>query len=168
MTAPTPAPRLGYNRRQVARNSVAASLSLLVTMVVGILYTPFMLRSLGPTVYGLVPLMSSVTSYFSALTISVCGIVARNLTAELARGDLDRASQQFNTFFRVGLMLAGALFACSLVFSVFLPLAFNIPADQVPATRILFISVSLAFLLSVVSTTFESGCTGAKKWTAAF
>ena len=48
-----------------------------LTMVVGVLYVPFLVTHLGPAVYGLVPLISMVTSYMALMTLGLNSAIGR-------------------------------------------------------------------------------------------
>src|SRR5882724_10830048 len=98
------------SHRRFAVNVAASFGSLVVTLLVGLWYTPFMMRSLGVAVYGLVPLASSITNYLSIITAVVCTTVARYITVDLAHGDVKNANRHFNTFLMVGFIMAVGLF----------------------------------------------------------
>lgn len=137
--------------------NVAASLaSLVISVLVGLWYTPYMIRHLGVAVYGLLPLANSITNYMTILTIAVCATVARYITMDLARNDVENANRHFNTFLVVGTAMAAALFAFAYVFSSFLPRFFKIPAGQEQAAKYVFLGVAGSFLISTIANTFQS------------
>jgi len=146
----------GSSHRRFAVNVAANLGSLIVTVVVGLWYTPFMIRSLGVAVYGLVPLASSITNYLTVVTAAVCTMVARYITTDLARNDVVNANKHFNTFLIVGTLLAAVLFVVAAVFSFFLPVFFNIPPGQEHAAKNVFLGVAGAFLISTIANTFQS------------
>jgi O-antigen/teichoic acid export membrane protein len=147
---------VGSNHRRFAVNVAANLGSLVITVFVGLWYTPFMIRSLGVAVYGLVPLASSITNYLTVVTGAVCTMVARYITTDLARNDTLNANKHFNTFLIVGTLLAAALFVFAVVFSFFLPVFFNIPSGQEQAARSVFLGVAGAFLILTIANTFQS------------
>jgi O-antigen/teichoic acid export membrane protein len=149
-------PAEGSHHRRFAVNVASSFGSLAASVLVGLWYTPFMIKSLGVAVYGLVPLASSITTYLTILTGAVCTTIARYITVDLARGDVDNANRHFNTFLVVGVVLAGALFALAVGFSFFLPVFFNIPAGQERPARYVFLGVAGAFLISTVANTFQA------------
>src|SRR6185436_12253777 len=85
--------------RRFALNLLANVGNLGLSMVVGVLYVPFLVSHLGPAVYGLVPLTSMVTSYMSLITFGLDSAVARSLTIALERKDHDKANLIFNVAF---------------------------------------------------------------------
>jgi membrane protein EpsK len=143
--------------RRFAINVASGFGSLSLSLVLGLWYTPFMIRRLGAPVYGLIPLASSITNYLSIVTGAIGSTVARFIVADLARGDADNANRHFNTFLAVGAAIAAGLFAVSSAFGLtLLPVALKIPPGYEHATEYLFIAVAGTFLLSTVTNIFAS------------
>jgi len=142
--------------RQFGNNLVFSFGFFVVSIGVGLWYTPFMIRHLGVAVYGLVPLVSSITNYLTIITVALAGTVGRYITVDLARGDYENAQRHFNTFLFIGVVLACVLFLAAGGFSFLLPLFLKIPPGQEGPTQQIFLAVVAAFLISTVSSTFES------------
>src|SRR2546426_12301498 len=85
--------------RRFGLNLVSNVGNLGLTMVVGALYVPFLVRHLGPAVYGLVPLISTVTSYMSLVTVGLNYALGRSLTLALAREDQNEADSSSTVSF---------------------------------------------------------------------
>ena len=144
------------SHHRFAINTITNSGSLVLSIAVGFWYTPYMIRHLGVAVYGLIPLSSSITNYLTIITAAVCTTVARYITVDIARGDIESANRHFNTFLVIATGVATALMLLAVGFSYLLPEFFNIPAGQEWAAQVLFLSVTAAFLLSTVANTFQS------------
>jgi O-antigen/teichoic acid export membrane protein len=143
--------------RRFAINVASGFGSLALGSVIGMWYTPFMIRHLGVAVYGLVPLANSITNYLSIVTGAIGSTVARFIVADLARGDADNANRHFNTFLAVGGAIAAGLFAVSSAFGLTLfPVVFKIPPGQERAAEYVFIAVTGTFLLSTITNVFAS------------
>ena len=82
--------------RRFGPNLIGNVGNLALTMVVGVLYVPFLVKHLGPAVYGLVPLISMVTAYMNLITMGLDCAVARSMTIALERKDNDKANLIFN------------------------------------------------------------------------
>lgn len=143
------------SRRQLLQNTAAGVAGMLTTMVVGLAYARFAYNRLGVELYGVVPVVSNLTTYMTTVTISVAGLAGRDIAAQVARGDLHQANQQFNTFFRVSAAIAAGLFVLCLAFAALLPYAISVPPGQERATQGLFLAVALSFLLAVVAMAFD-------------
>src|SRR5438046_10254139 len=95
--------------RGVALNLFANVGNLGLSMVVEIVYVPFLIRHLGPAVYGLIPLTSMVTSYMALITFGLDSAVARSLTIALERKDHENANLIFNVSLLGNLALCAVL-----------------------------------------------------------
>src|SRR5437867_10553875 len=95
--------------RRFGINLIANVGNLGLTMVVGVLYVPFLVTHLGPAVYGLVPLMSMVTSYMALMTLGLNSAIGRSLTIALGREDHKSANVIFNVAFSANLGLTALL-----------------------------------------------------------
>jgi membrane protein EpsK len=143
--------------RRFAINVASNFGSLSLGLLLGLWYTPFLIRHLGVSLYGLVPLATNVTNYLSIVTGVVGSTVARFIVSDLARGDADNANRHFNTFLAVGAVIAAGLFAVSSAFGLtLLPVVFKIPPGQERAAEYMFIAVVGTFLLSTVTNVFAS------------
>src|SRR5947207_14805167 len=95
--------------RRFALNLVANLGHLGLSMVVVVLYVPFLVRHLGPAVYGLIPLASLVTSYMALITFGLDSAVARYLTIALERKNHENANLIFNVSLWGNLALSALL-----------------------------------------------------------
>lgn len=146
----------GLSHRQFVVNVGANACYFAVSIVIGLWYTPYVIRHLGVSVYGLIPLASSITNYLSVLTVAISGSVGRFITMDIARGDYSGANRTFNTFLLSSVILAGGLFLLSLGFSYSVPYVFNVPAGEEIQVRWLFVSVMGVFLLSMITYNFDA------------
>ncbi|MEG3146592.1 lipopolysaccharide biosynthesis protein [Sphingomonas sp. RT2P30] len=140
---------------QTRRNFATTVIGFVLSIGIGIWFTPFLVHQLGPAAYGLIPLATTIVSYFSIITQTLSASLNRNLTFALEHNDPERASVAF------GSALAGA---GALAFLLAVPLAgvawfstslFDVPPGAETATRLLFAFVAAAFVLSVLSTPFQ-------------
>jgi|SRR5579872_1231733 len=146
----------GLSHRQFVVNVAANGCFFALSIVIGLWYTPYVIRHLGVAVYGLIPLASSITNYLSVITVAVSGSVGRFITMDVARGDYADANRTFNTFLLSSLILAGGLFILALGFAYATPYLFNVPAGEQTQVRWLFLSVMGVFLLSMVTYNFDA------------
>lgn len=155
-TEANPAVAQNSSHRRFTVNVAASFGSLAASILIGFWYTPFMIRNLGVAVYGLLPLANSITTYLTILTAAVCTTIARYITVDLARNDVDNANRHFNTFLMVNVIMAVALLALAFAFSFLLPVFFKIPAGQEAAAKMVFLGSVGAFLISIIANPFQS------------
>src|SRR5436190_10811877 len=94
---------------RLAINLISNVGQLGLSIIVGAWYVPFLVRNLGPAVYGLIPLASSITSYMALITLGLNSAVGRSLTIALEQGDHPKANLIFNTSFWGSIALAAIL-----------------------------------------------------------
>ena len=153
-TSPSVAtPAAGRSRHVV---NLCANLGQLgLSLLIGVWYVPFLVRHLGPAVYGLIPLSTSLTSYMALITLALNSAVSRYLTIALEKGDHQRANLIFNTSLWGSLALTALLLAPAVLGVVYLDRLINVPAGFLAAGRWLFAGTAAAFLLNEIKTPFD-------------
>ena len=72
---------------------------IIINALVGILYTPYMLRHLGQSEYGLYSLVASVISYLTILDFGMGNAIVRYTAFYRAKGSREELYEMFGTFF---------------------------------------------------------------------
>lgn len=126
-----------------------------LTMLVGVLYVPFLVRRLEPAAYGLVPLISTVTTYMNLITMGLDCAVARSMALALERKDNDGANLIFNVSLWGNLALDAILLIPASLAIVYVDQILRIPPGYEAATRWLFAGTVAAFLLNQIKTPFS-------------
>ena len=90
---------------------------ILLNTIVGLLYTPYMLRMMGKSEYGLYSLVASVISYLTILDLGLGNAVVRYTAKFRAEGKQREQYEMFGMFFvlyviigAVALLLGSALY----------------------------------------------------------
>lgn len=132
---------------QLPRNLLSNIIYFLANVAIGILLVPYFVSNLGIAAYGLIPLATSITGYVAIVVQSLNTSVSRFLTVDLHRKDYAAANRTFNTAL-FGLS-AVILLMVPIVLAVacFVPSIFHVPAGQERGAILLFMGVSIAFLL---------------------
>jgi membrane protein EpsK len=117
--------------------------------------TSFLIGHLGIAVYGMVPLVASLTAMFAVLTTALDTALSRFLVLEVQRGDDHAANEVFNTalFGLTGIILALTPLVIGLVLAF--PRLFNTPAGSEQDARVLFALVALASFATVLGSSFS-------------
>jgi membrane protein EpsK len=140
--------------RRFGLNLISNVGQLGLTMVVGALYVPFLVRQLGPAVYGLVPLISLVSSYMALVTVGFNYAMGRSLVVALARDDHLQANSVFNVGFWANVGLSVILAVLAIFMIVWVDELLRIPAGYESATRWLLAGAAAALLLNQVKAPF--------------
>src|SRR5882724_12881080 len=145
VAAPTARPVAKSGR--LSANLCANMAQLGLTLVIGVWYVPFLVKQLGPSAYGLIPLSTSLTAYMALITLAVNSAVGRYLTIALEKEEHSRANLIFNTSFWGSLALTAVLLVPAALGVIYLDRLINIPAGFSVEARWLFAGTAAAFLL---------------------
>jgi membrane protein EpsK len=149
---PTVAPAVKRGRFSV---NLAANLGYLgLSLAVGVWYVPFLVRHLGPAVYGLIPLASTLTTAMALITVGLNIAVGRSLTIALEHEDHRQANRIFNTSLWGSLVLCLGLLVPAALIVLNLESVVRVPTGLENEARWLFAGVIAAFLLNEVKTPF--------------
>lgn len=139
---------------QASKNLGANIAYFAVNIAIGIFLTPFFIRTLGISAYGVIPLATSLIGYIGLLTNSLNSAVSRHLTIDLQRSDVERANRTFNSalFGITKVILVMVPFV--LIISLFTPSLFGVPSENAKGATWLFLGIGLAFLIRSWSSSF--------------
>jgi membrane protein EpsK len=153
MTATT---QSGATRTHHRANLATTIASFAVSLVVGLWFTPYLVHHLGPAAYGLIPLATTIVSYFSLLSQTLGAALSRNLALALGQDDRAHANRLFGVVLAACAILCGILVIPLGAVAVLSPHMFDVPQGMQTQTQILFGIVSATFLLSLFTTCFSS------------
>lgn len=118
---------------------------IIIDIVVGILFVPILLNSLGDEEYGLYKLLLSTASYLAVLDFGIGGTITRYVVKFRTEKD-DKKAQNFLAMgFIIYLFLALLILVIATVICILLP---NIYAKSIPATKIGHARIIFMFLCS--------------------
>lgn len=140
---------------QLHKNFISNILALIANVVVGILYTPYLIRSLGVAAYGILPLTLVINQYISVLTGSLSGALTRFYSIALQRNDTERASKCLSTIMGVFIISIIILFPVLFVFIDHLEDLFNLPIDQFRSAKFLFLFTICSLFTSLFSSSLN-------------
>ena len=137
--------------KQIRKNLVTNILCLGTNVIVGILYTPYLVRVLGVVTYGVLPLAWTFNQYIIILTDSLQNSVTRFYSVAYRKGNYTQASQYFSSTIGVSLLLI----CCIIPLLCFLisPLEniLNIPEELFQSVGYLIIYTVASLLASLIS-----------------
>lgn len=131
-----------------AINSAASLVAYTVSLGVGLAYTPFLVRSLGPAAYGLIPLTFSIVQYMGFLVQTVSSTTGQRLIASI------NDQSRYNIVFSTSLVACGGLAGFALLagglLAVISPSVLQIPEGLGTETRWLIAAGVASFALSLL------------------
>lgn len=123
--------------------------SIMLNMIVGLLYTPYMLRMLGQSEYGLYSLAASIIAYLTVLDLGFGNAIVRYTAKFKAEGKEREQQEMFGMFFLlyIGIGLIAILVGTLLSLNVDRLFSMNMTVLEVNRTRIMLwlMTFNLAF-----------------------
>lgn len=122
---------------------ILSYLLIVIDIVVGILFVPFLLRSLGDQEYGLYKLMLSTASYLSVLDFGIGGTITRYVIKFRTEKDRKREENFLAMGFLIYAILALLVMALAASISLLIPkmYAVSIPASQFRYAQTIFLLI---------------------------
>ncbi len=141
--------------RRLSTNLIANVAGHGTSMLAGLFFTAYLVRTLGIDGYALVPLATAMSAFMAPLTAALNAAAARDLTMALARDDADGASVAFNSAMAGTLLLTLAMAACALPVAAMPAWFFRIPGGMEDSARALLGMSIAGYLLTTAASPFE-------------
>lgn len=135
-------------------NLVTNILSLVLSVLVGLLLIPYFIDTLGEAAYGLVPLATSVTTYVTLLVESLNVATGRYLMFDLRAGKVDDASNTFSTSFVTIIFCVALLIPLAIIFAFISPYIFSIGEINTADVTIMFGLIFCSALINMIKSNF--------------
>lgn len=116
--------------RKVARGTLSLLANRLVTLGVWFFLTPFMVRHLGHTTYGLWALIGSIVAYASLLDLGIAASIVKFVAEHRTREENEELKTMLASALRVFLVLGSAIVVVGAILAPFIPDIFNVPAGE--------------------------------------
>lgn len=134
--------------RQIKLGALFSYLSIAVNIIAGLLYTPWMINSIGRENFGLYTLAMSVIGLF-LFDFGLSSAVTRFLSKYLAEGREDKANQCLGLVYRLYFGIDVILFIALTVIFFFIPQIYQeLTPDEVERFNIIYIMAALYSVLS--------------------
>jgi len=122
-------------RQRFVRNVLSNYAGYGISILVSLFLSPFIVRTLGDSMYGVWVLLISLTGYYGLLDLGVRGAVTQYVARYKAKGDEDGVNRTLNTSLAfLGACSGIVLLAAGLVV-VYLPAMIDVPAERVANAR---------------------------------
>lgn len=141
--------------KQIIKNIFFNVLNFGVNVVLGIVLTPFLIKHIGISAYGMVPLAIFITSYVGVLTQSLTASVNRYLINSLKDNDKQETNSIFNTaliLMFIFILLSGFIFIWPIIY---IDNLIYIPEKIIIESKVLFFCVLIGFFISLLSSIFS-------------
>lgn len=145
-------------------NILANWAAFIFVAAVSFFLSPFVVRNLGDTGYGVWSLLSSLVGYFGLLDFGVRGAITRYIAHHYSLNEHENSGHVIFA----GMVLFGFLGATtilvSLVVAALSPMLFNIPMSFVYETRVVIVLGGLATAVTLIAGVFGGVSTGLQRF----
>jgi len=145
-------------KTRVIVNSLCNVTGFIVSMVVALLLTPYMIARLGPKAFGIITLiMSSILPFLEIFKGGISTSVGRYVTLHHARHEIEEANRYFNTSFFTLLGLCVLASLPILVLSYFFPAIFDVRGVWRGPSQWTMLLAGVGFIITAASSPFGVG-----------
>ena len=142
-------------RKQFFPNALSNVGIVILNTVIGLWFTPYLIKNLGVALYGLVPLATTIASYFTLVSISLNGAVGRFLTIDIEKQDTSSANKTFNTALLGNMGIFFLSLPAAILIVWFVPEWFDVPKGYEMVAQGLFAAVAGGYFITIIRTNFS-------------
>lgn len=145
------------NTSKALQKNLLSNLSLLILNgVIGFWLPHYLISKLSVSIFGLIPLATTIIGYSALITVGINGALSRFMALNLADEDEQAASHTFNTAFTAMGALMLILLPLLIAFSFNISSFISIPAEAEADSVWLFLGASIAFIITSFTAIFSS------------
>ncbi len=149
--------------KQLIINMAASLLSCLVSLGISFLITPRVIDKLGAEAQGFVTMANNFVSYAAIMAMALNSMAGRFITVKIHQDDHDGANRYFNSVMYANLAIVAILLIPCAAVVVYLEKLVNISPELVSDVKILFGTMFVNFMVTIVSTTFSTATFAANR-----
>ncbi len=149
---------------RVLSNVASNYFSKVVSLGLGFLLTPFILRELGTTRYALWALVGSVVGYGSLLELGIGGSVTKYVAELVTRGENEEARDLIAAALRLYMLISLAAIALSAVIAVSFPVVFHLKSADAATASVLVLLMGLNIGISIPCATAPAVLFGLQRY----
>lgn len=136
---------------QIRRNFYSNIFVLVLNILVGLYYTPYLVDSLGLLAYAIVPLALIINQSIGVVSNALTVAFTRFYSVSFQKKDFIGASKNLSTSFIATFIIALAVIPIMILFILNIEKVFTIPEEYISAGRLLFTLTISGFILSMFS-----------------
>lgn len=145
---------ISVGRGQFVTNLVTNVGALVLSLLIGLWFTPYLIRHLGVASYGLIPLITQITGYLGIVTLALNSAMGRWITIALERREHEEANHYFNASFFGSLLLTAVLAVPAGFAAAHVHRLIAVPAGQEAQAGWFMASALAVFFLNTLLTPF--------------
>lgn len=152
--------------RQRKIGFVVSILQIMISTLSGLLFTPFLISSLGQDEYGLYQLLFSTIGYIATLDLGLGGTITRYVIKYDAEGDVENRKSVIGMCIKLYSVLSLIAFVAVIVVTPFLDKMFisTITGENLAHARLLFVIMGVSACISLFDHAFTGILTAYEKY----
>ncbi|MFL7771983.1 oligosaccharide flippase family protein [Proteus terrae] len=141
---------------QFFKNSSANIISIVSNTIISLLLTPYLIRVVGPAAYALIPLSMVLMEYVNFINNSINAAISRFISIHLHKNENENVLVVLNSsLFTIGILASIQLIVVALVLPN-LERLLNVPYEYIEDAKVLFILISISFVVSALTSALGS------------
>ncbi len=136
-------------------NLLSAIMAYGLSIVINFFLSPYITKTLGVEANGFVTLANQVVGYVSLVTVALNSMASRFVSVHLMNKEEEKAKGYFSSVTIANVVIGVVLFIPLVVCSLNVEKLFTVPSDLVDDTVLLFILVSINFVVGVVTNIYS-------------
>lgn len=140
----------------IIMNIVWSVMAVIVNYFMNFLITPYVTNNIGVEAYGFVALATTFTNYVDIISIGLNAFAGRFISIAYHKNDKTRANLFYSSVIIADIILALLVLMPSAYVIFRLEIFLNIPTAITKDVKILFLTILLKYLLTVLRTAFNS------------
>lgn len=145
---------MGKNK-QLLFNMIASFITFGINLIIGFLFTPYVVSKAGSEAYGFVNLANSMVNYATIITIALNSVAGRFITIKVHQGKKLEANQYFTSVFLSNVILSAIIIVIGIPFVWKMEYIINISPELIITVKLLFLFIIANFIISIISTVFS-------------
>ncbi len=142
--------------KQVPRNLITNIATFLFTTLISLWLVPYLVKNLGKSAYGFIPLAMVFTYYIGIISASINTSIARYLTIAIQKKEWKNANEIFNSAI-IAIFVFIVIQALLLYFLLIeIDTILTVPPEFLNDVKVLFLLTFLGYFLSLISSVFTT------------
>lgn len=138
-------------KNQIIKNLIFNIFNLVVSGLIGFLYTPYLIKNLGVIAYGIIPLAMVINQYVSIFSSSLTSTLTRFYSVAYQQGNFKDASQYLTSSFVAVIILIVFIGIAAVILIFNFNVIINVPANLLSDAKLLFIYILISLCISLLS-----------------
>lgn len=143
------------DNKAILLNMIWSCTAVIINYLINFLITPYVTNNIGVEAYGFVALANTFTTYIDIISVGLNAFASRFISIAYHKNDIKKANDYYSSTIVADIVLAIVVLVpcCFIVYN--LNLFLNIPEELTSDVKILFLTIIIKYLLTVLRTAFS-------------